>query len=117
LAIGDIIGLLFAGGFVLLVIFLGLPLIKLAKVVDETTVTVKLINQELKPMLQEVNVSIAELNKQLKRVDSITEDVEQVTENVNSLVAVLTAGVGGPLAKLVGITKGFGKGIFKGSGK
>jgi len=113
----DIIGLLFAGGFVLLVIFIGLPLIKLAKVVDETTVTVKLLNQELQPMLKEANISLLELNKQLKRVDSITEDVEQVTENVNSLVAVLTAGIGGPLAKLIGITKGFGKGIFKGSGK
>ena len=117
MTIGDIIGLLFAGGFVLLVVFLGLPLIKLAKVVDETTVTVKLLNQELKPILQEANVSLVELNKQLKRVDSITEDVEQVTENVNSIVAVFTAGLGGPLAKLIGVTKGFGKGIFKGSGK
>jgi len=117
LNISDIIGLLFAGGFVLLVIFIGLPLIKLAKVVDETTVTVKLLNQELQPILKEANVSLVELNKQLKRVDAITEDVEQVTENVNSLVAVLTAGIGGPLAKLIGITKGFGKGIFKGSGK
>jgi len=78
---------------------------------------VKLLNQELQPMLKEANISLLELNKQLKRVDSITEDVEQVTENVNSLVAVLTAGIGGPLAKLIGITKGFGKGIFKGSGK
>jgi len=63
MAIGDVIGLLFAGGFVLLVIFLGLPLIKLAKVVDETTVTVKLINKELKPILEEANVSLSELNK------------------------------------------------------
>ena len=114
---GDIAALLFAGGFVLFVLFLGVPLVKLGRVLEETSVSVKLLNRELEPILSETKVALEETNKQLKRVDNITKDVEQVTENINSLVAVFTAGVGGPAIRIVGALRGVAK-IFSGrSGK
>lgn len=110
---GEIAGIIFASSFVLLVLFVGLVLIKVAKLVDETATTVKTFNQELEPLLSEARVTLTEANRQLKRIDSITEDVEQVTENLNSLVAVFTASIGGPLTKLFGVTKG----LFRAFGK
>ena len=110
---GEIAGIILAGAVALLVLFIGVPLVKLGKLVDETTHTVKTFNNEFEPILAEAKQTLAEANKQLKRIDQITEDVEQVTENINSLVAVFTASVGAPLTKLVGTVQG----VFKVLGK
>ena len=110
---GEIAGIIFASSFVLLVLFTGLVLIKVARLVDETANTVKTFNLELEPLLTEARITLTEANKQLKRIDAITQDVEQVTENINSLVAVFTASIGGPLTKLFGVTQG----VLKAFGK
>ncbi|MFM1951033.1 MAG: hypothetical protein RL418_720 [Actinomycetota bacterium] len=103
---GEVVGIIFALSFAVLVLFIGFPLVKLGKLIDEAAQTVKSVNQELEPIMQEARVTLGEANRQLKRIDSITEDVEQVTENINSLVAVFTASIGAPLTKLFGVTKG-----------
>lgn len=103
---GEIAGIILAGSVVLLVLFVGVPLAKLGKLIDEFSHTVKTFNNEFEPILAETKVTLAEANKQLKRIDHITEDVEQVTENINSLVAVFTTSVGAPLTKLVGTVQG-----------
>ena len=110
---GEIAGIILASSVALLVLFIGVPLVKLGKLIDETSQTVKTFNNEFEPILAETKVTLAEANKQLKRIDQITEDVEQVTENINSLVAVFTASVGAPLTKLVGTVQG----VFKALGK
>jgi uncharacterized protein YoxC len=110
---GEIAGIIFASGFVLLVFFLGIPLTKLGKVLDESANAVKSVNKEIEPMLAEVRVTLTEANKQLKRIDQITKDVEQVTENISSVIAVFTAAIGAPLTKILGVTQG----IFKAFGK
>jgi uncharacterized protein YoxC len=110
---GEIAGIIFASSFALLILFIGFVLIKVAKLVDETARTVSTFNQELEPMLAEARVTLTEANKQLKRIDQITEDVEQVTENISSLVAVFTASLGAPLAKLFGVVQGVVKTLGK----
>lgn len=113
MAPGDIAALIFAAGFVLFVLFLGVPLVKLGRVLEEASVSVKLLNRELEPILSETKVTLEETNKQLKRFDNITRDVEQVTENISSLVAVITAGIGGPAIRVVAALRGVAK-IFSG---
>ena len=110
---GEIAGIILAGSFALLVIFLGVPLTKLGKILDEAALTVKSVNKELEPILGEARQTLAEANKQLKRIDHITEDVEQVSQNISSLVAVFTASLGGPLTKLFGVTQGILKALGK----
>lgn len=78
---------------------------KLGRLIDETTRSVEIFNNELEPMLAEAKTTLSETNKQLKRIDNITSDVEQVTENINSLVSVFTASVGAPLTKLMGVVQ------------
>ena len=110
---GEIAGIVFSGAIALLVLLLGVPLVKLGRLIDESARTVKIFNNELEPLLDEAKTTLSEANRQLKRIDQITEDVEQVTENVNSMVAVFTASVGAPVTKLVGVVQGvlktFGK--------
>ena len=103
---GEVVGIIFALSFAVLVLFVGFPLMKLGKLIDEASRSIKTLNQELEPILTEARVTLGEANRQLKRIDAITEDVEQVTENINSLVAVFTASIGAPLTKLFGVTKG-----------
>lgn len=110
---GEIAGIIFASGFALLVLFIGIPLTKLGKLLDESSNTVRSVNKEIEPMLAEARVTLTEANRQLKRIDQITKDVEQVSVNISSLVAVFTAAVGTPLTKIFGVTQG----IFKAFGK
>ncbi|MEA9985118.1 MULTISPECIES: DUF948 domain-containing protein [Subtercola] len=101
---GDIAGLIAAGVFAILVAILALPLVKLGKVFDETTLAIRDVSKGITPILEESTVTIQEANKQLARVDAITSNVAEVTGNVNSLVALFAASVGGPLIKIAGFS-------------
>lgn len=103
---GDIAGLIAAGVFAVLVGFLALPLIKLGRVFDETTLAIRELSHEVTPLLQESTTTIREANQQLARVDTITGNVADVTGNVSALVALFAATVGGPLIKLAGFSAG-----------
>lgn len=102
---GDIAALVAAGGFVLLVIFTAVPLLKLGRVLDETRNSIRDLNESVAPLLTELTETVSQTNKQLARVDVITENVAEVSANINSLVAVFTSAVGSPVAKIAGFTK------------
>lgn len=110
---GEIAGLIFASGFALLVLFTGYPLIKLGKVLDESARAVEAMNEELAPLVAEARVTLVEANKQLKRIDHITQDVEQITANANSLFAIFTTSVGGPIGKLAALVNTFSAGFMR----
>ena len=102
---GEIAGIIAAASFALLVLFVGVPLVKLGKVLDEAASSVQSVNRELEPMLSELRVTLQETNKQLQRIDHITRDVEQATENISSMVAVFTASIASPLTRIAGVTQ------------
>jgi uncharacterized protein YoxC len=104
---GELAAVIAAGALALLVIFLAVPLLKLGKLLDETTATVKEINDNLPPLLSGLNETIDQTNKQLAKVDVITTNSADVSANVQSLAAVFSASVGSPLLKLAGYLKGF----------
>jgi uncharacterized protein YoxC len=99
----EIAALIAAGGFVVLVLFLAVPIIKLGRLIDRSTDSVIKVTDEVAPLVSELTVTLEETNRQLKKIDSITNDVSQVTTNISSLVAVFTSSLGGPLAKLAGL--------------
>ncbi len=101
---GDIAGLIAAGVFAVLVAFLAVPLLKLGRVFDETTLAIRDVSSNITPILEESTTTIQEANKQLARVDTITGNVADVTGNVSALVALFAATVGGPLIKLAGFS-------------
>lgn len=104
---GEIAALVAAGALALLVLFLALPLVKLSRLLDETTETVKEINDNLPPLLAGLNETVNQTNKQLAKVDVITDNFADISANLQSLVAVFSASLGSPLMKLAGYLKGF----------
>ena len=111
---GEIAGVIFAGGFVLLVLFLGFPLIKLGRVLSETAKAVEAMNEELTPLVSEARETLVEANKQLRRIDNIAKDIEQISANANSIFALFTSSVAGPLAKISGLISSVVSGSRKG---
>lgn len=110
---GDLAIVIISGALLLLVLLLSLPLVKLGRLIDETTRSVAIFNKEFEPILSEAKVTLTEANKQLKRIDQITSDVEQVTENINSVVALFTASLAAPLTKLMGVVQAVAKTLGK----
>ncbi|MFM6980786.1 MAG: DUF948 domain-containing protein [Micrococcales bacterium] len=110
---GDIAAIIAASGFVLFVLFLAIPLVKLGAVLDETKDVVRTMNEEAAPLLSELTKTVQATNVQLAKVDSITENISSVTTNISSLVAVFSAAIGSPLAKIAGITSGL-RSVLKG---
>jgi uncharacterized protein YoxC len=104
---GEIAALIAASALALFVLFLAVPLVKLGKLLDETTVTVKEINDSLPPLLSGLNETVDQTNKQLAKIDTITDNVADMSNNLQSLVAVFSASVGSPILKLAGYLKGF----------
>jgi uncharacterized protein YoxC len=103
---GDIAAIIAAGALALLVIFLAVPLMKLGKLLDETTEGVKEINDSLPSLLSGLSETVDQTNKQLAKIDAITDSVADMSGNLQSLVAVFSASVGSPLLKLAGYLKG-----------
>lgn len=106
---GDIAAIIAASAFALLVVALVPSLVKLAKLVDETRVTVQDLNQNLGPLLSELTDTMAVVNDQVTKIDKITSNVKNVTGNIDNLVDVFATALGSPLFKVAGI----GRGIFK----
>jgi uncharacterized protein YoxC len=103
---GDVAALIAASAFVLLVLFVAVPLLKLGRVLDETRNTIRDLNESMSPLLTELTDTVTSTNKQLAKIDQITESVSEVTTNISSLVAIFSATLGSPLVKLAGLTKG-----------
>lgn len=104
--LGDIAGLIAAIAFVLLVGALAVPLVKLGRVLDEATTSVRELTEHTVPILDEAATTVASANTQLERVDAITTSAAQVTQNVSALTSLFAATVGGPMIKVAAFTYG-----------
>ena len=65
---GDVAALIAAGGFVLLVLFVAVPLLKLGRVLDETRNSIRDLNQTVSPLLSELTETVTSTNKQLAKI-------------------------------------------------
>jgi uncharacterized protein YoxC len=108
---GQIAALIAAGAFVVLVVLLAIPLIKLGKTLDAATEAIERTNSNTDPLLIGANETITHVNAQLERVDGITSSAQAVTGNVSALTSVFTATLGGPLVKTAALSYGLSKAI------
>jgi len=120
---GDIAGLIAAGAFLMLVIVLAVPLLKLGRTVDAATRAINDLTDRTGPLLGDVDdtvknvttalgqvqVSLDGVNVQLAKVDTITEHAAHVTANVANLSTVVAAAAANPLIKVAS----FGYGLRK----
>ena len=104
--IGQIAGLIAAVAFVALVGFLAVPLVKLGRVFDTTTQSIKDITEHSVPILDESAVAVASANSQLVKVDTITTAASEVSQNVSALTGLYAATFGAPLVKVAAFSYG-----------
>ena len=108
---GQIAALIAAGAFVVLVVLLAIPLLKLGRTLDEATIAIRKAHEGTDPLLIGANETITHVNTQLERVDGITANAQAVTGNVSALSSVFTATLGGPLVKTAALSYGLSKAI------
>jgi uncharacterized protein YoxC len=106
MSVGDVAGLIAAIAFVLLVGVLAVPLVKLGRVFDETTASVKEITEHTLPVLDETATLVASSNTQLENIDTVTTAAAQISENVSALTALFAATVGSPMIKVAAFSYG-----------
>lgn len=120
---GEIAALIAAGGFLMLVIIVAVPILRLRHTVDAATQALQQVNERTGPMLDNVNVTVDNVNTtlgqfqtsldgvnvQLARVDVMTQHVASATANVANLVAVVSAAAANPLVKAAAFTYGVRK--------
>jgi uncharacterized protein YoxC len=103
---GEIAGLIAACAFALLVLLLAIPLFKLGRTLDETTLTIRQTREGTAPLLASAQETVTAVNAQLGQVEAITKDVNSMTSNAAALTSVVSSTLGGPLVKLAAFSYG-----------
>jgi uncharacterized protein YoxC len=119
----EIAALVAAGAFLMLVLVLAVPILRLRHTVDAATRVVNDVNERTAPLLGNVNTTIENVNTaleqvhtsldgvnlQLAKVDTMTGHVQTVTANVANLTAVVSAAASNPLVKVAAFSYGVRK--------
>ncbi|GAA2874383.1 hypothetical protein Acy02nite_37320 [Actinoplanes cyaneus] len=122
---GEIAGLIAAGAFLMLVIVLAFPILKLGRTIDAATRGINEVVDRTGPLLGNVNTTVENVNTalgqaqvtldgvnlQLAKVDTMTDHAQNISANVANLVTVVSAAAANPLVKVAS----FGYGLRKAS--
>ncbi|MFG1948975.1 DUF948 domain-containing protein [Nonomuraea sp. NPDC048826] len=111
LTAGEVAGLIAATGWVVLVCVLVMVLVKLARLLTETTKAVSELNARLTPLLDDMSLTVNETNRQLVAVEAIARDVKQVSGHAARLSAVTQTVFTGPLIKVSSLSYGVRRAI------
>ena len=103
---GAIAALIAAGAFVLLVLLLAIPLLKLGRTLDEATLALRKAHEGAAPLLTGAQVTVANVNSQLAQLEDITRGVGSITSNAAALSSIVSATVGSPLIKVAAFSYG-----------
>lgn len=108
---GQIAALVAAAAFVVLVLLLAVPLLKLGRTLDEATIAIRKAHESSTPVLDNAQTTLNHVNTQLARVDGITANARAVSTNVSVLTSLFTATLGGPLVRAAALSYGVSKAI------
>ncbi|WP_101785452.1 DUF948 domain-containing protein, partial [Nonomuraea indica] len=100
LTAGEVAGLIAATGWIVLVCVLVMVLVRLTRLLTETTKAVSDLSSRVAPLLDDVSVTVNETNRQLVAVEAITKDVKQISGHAAKLSAVTQTIFTGPLIKV-----------------
>lgn len=103
---GEIAGIIAAAAFVLLVLLMAIPLLKLGRTLDEATLAIREAREGAAPLLEEAKGTLVGVNAQLDQVDGITRGVNAMTANAAALTSIAASTVGNPLVKVAAFSYG-----------
>lgn len=111
--LGQVAGTIAAVAFVALVVLVAVPLIKLGRVFDETTASIKELTEHSVPILDETATAVASATTQLEKIDTVTTAASEVSQNVSALTGLYAATFGKPLVKVAAFSYGVRKALSK----
>ena len=103
---GEIAALIAAGAFVLLVLLLAIPLLKLGRTLDEATLAIRKTHDGVGPLLDDAQGTLGQVNLQLVQVEEIAKSVNSMTTNAAALTSVVASTLGSPLIKVAAFSYG-----------
>jgi uncharacterized protein YoxC len=106
---GAIAALIAAIAFVLLVLLLAVPLLKLGRTLDEATLAVRKTHDGVGPLLAEAQQTMQSVNQQLVQLEGIATNVNSMTTNVAAMTSVVSSTLGSPMIKAAAFTYGVRK--------
>ena len=108
---GQLAGLIVAVFWAVLVTFLALTLLKLARLLNEAGKVVSDFADQAGPLMEDMTRTVRRADEQLGRTDVITKQVQDVTQNVSAVTTIMTSVVGGPVVKAAAFTYGVRKAL------
>ncbi|GGQ08159.1 DUF948 domain-containing protein [Streptosporangium pseudovulgare] len=106
LTAGEVAGLIVAMFWAILVCFLAVVLVRLARLLTQTSKMVSDLGDRVVPLLEDVTATVSEANRQLVAVEAIAKDVKQVSGHVAKVSDVTQTLVTGPLIKVAALGHG-----------
>ena len=106
---GAVAALIAAGAFVLLVLLLAVPLLKLGRTLDEATIAVRKTHDGVGPLLAEAQQTMQSVNQQLVQLEGIAANVNSMTTNVAAMTNVVSSTLGSPMIKAAAFSYGVRK--------
>ncbi|MDA8372357.1 MAG: DUF948 domain-containing protein [Nocardiopsaceae bacterium] len=103
---GEVAALIAAVVWTVLVAFLCVALVKLTRLLSETTKVVAEFGERARPMLDDVASTVERTGASLDRVEEITTNIATTTEDVSTMTALTRSVVTGPLVKVASFSYG-----------
>ncbi|ACY97699.1 MULTISPECIES: DUF948 domain-containing protein [Thermomonospora] len=104
-------GLIVALFWAILVSFLAYALLRLARLLRETSELVSDLTDRAAPLLEDMTVAVRRANEQLGRTDVITRQAAGITQNVSAVTTVVSSVFGGPVIKAAAFSYGVRKAL------
>ncbi|WP_017595140.1 DUF948 domain-containing protein [Nocardiopsis potens] len=103
---GELAALIAAVVWTVLVAFLCVALVKLTRLLSETTKVVRELGERSRPLLDDVAATVERTDASLERVEEITANVATTTEDLSTMTALTRSVVTGPLVRLASFSYG-----------
>jgi uncharacterized protein YoxC len=103
---GEWAGIIAAIAFAVLVLLLAVPILKLGRTLDETTLAIRKAHEGAQPLLTSAQATLEQVNSELVRVEGITQNAQAVSSNAAALSSVFATTLGGPAIKVAAFSYG-----------
>jgi uncharacterized protein YoxC len=110
---GAVAALVAAIAFVLLVMLLAIPLLKLGRTLDEATLAIRKTHEGAAPLLADAQGTLGQVNAQLEQVEGIAKNVNSMTTNVAAMTSIVSSTLGSPMIKAAAFTYGVRKTVVQ----
>jgi uncharacterized protein YoxC len=110
-SIGGVAAMIAALAWFVMVLFLGLVMVNLFRVLESTKMLIDGIREETVPLLSEVKTSVSSVNKELDRVDGVLESASKIAKSAERISSVVEQAVSSPIIKIIAFGAGASRAV------